>query len=44
MLQIKKPSENMGGLLKLWAVPASVVVVTGKTVSFTETTSIYEIY
>ena len=34
----------MGGLLKLWAVPASVVVVTGKTVSFTETTNIYEIY
>ena len=34
----------MGGLLKLWAVPTNIFVVTGKTVSFTDTTNIYEIY
>ena len=44
MKQITKPSDNLGGLLKLWAVPNSVISVNGKVVSFSNTNDIYSIY
>jgi hypothetical protein len=44
MKSITKPGDNLGGLTKLWAVPASVVSLAGRTVNFTSTTDIYEIY
>lgn len=44
MKTINKPGDNLGGLLKIWAVPASVFSVSGTTVSFSATADIYEIY
>ena len=44
MKSITKPGDNLGGLLKIWAVPASVYSVSGNVVSFSSTTNIYEIY
>jgi hypothetical protein len=44
MNTINKPAENMGGLIKIWAIPSGVFSVSGKKVTFTSTTGIYEIY
>jgi hypothetical protein len=44
MKSITKPGDNLGGLIKMWAVPASVVSLAGRTVNFSATTDIYEIY
>ena len=44
MKQLNKPSDNMGGLLKIWAVPNTDFYVSGTTVTFTDTTNIYEFY
>jgi len=44
MNTINKPLENMGGLIKIWAVPSGTFSVNEKTVTFSSTTGIYEIY
>ena len=44
MKQITKPADNLGGLLKVWAVPNSVISVNGKDVSFSNSDNIYAIY
>jgi len=44
MKTVIKAGDNLGGLLKIWAVPASDLVVSGNEVTFTNTTNIYEIY
>ncbi len=44
MKTISKPKDNLGGLLKIWAVPNSVISVNKKTVTFSSTLNIYEIY
>jgi hypothetical protein len=44
MKTITKPGDNLGGLLKIWAVPTSVYSISGKAVTFSSTDDIYEIY
>lgn len=44
MKAINKPGNNLGGLIKLWAVPKDDYSISGKTVSFNNTDNIYEIY
>jgi hypothetical protein len=44
MNTINKPAENMGGLIKIWAIPSGTFTVNWKTVTFSSTTGIYEIY
>lgn len=44
MKTISKPGDNLGGLLKLWAVPKSVFSVSGTTVTLSDTSDVYEIY
>lgn len=44
MKQLNKPSDNMGGLLRIWAVPPSVVTVSGNSVSLSSTTDVIAIY
>lgn len=44
MKQFNKPDENMGGLLKIWAIPPSVITITGNTVQFSSTEDIIEMY
>ena len=44
MNTINKPAENMGGLVKIWAVPYNVYSLSGKTVTFSSTDNICEIY
>jgi hypothetical protein len=44
MKTITKPGDNLGGLIKMWAVPASVVSLVGRTVNLSVTTDIYELY
>lgn len=41
---INKPSENMGGLIKIWAVPSSVISVSGSSVTISDDSGVYEIY
>jgi hypothetical protein len=38
-----KPKNNLGGLLKIWAVPQSVISVNKKTVTITSLENVYEI-
>ena len=44
MKQLNKPSENMGGLLNIWAVPTTDYYLSGKTVTFSNTENIYQLY
>ena len=44
MKQLNKPSDNMGGLLKIWAVPPSDITISNNEVSFTNTNNIVEMY
>lgn len=44
MKQLNKPAENMGGLIKFWAVPSDQVTVSGKTVTIASTDNVYEVY
>lgn len=47
MITINKPSENMGGLIKIWAVPSTAynsAEVKGREVTFLSPDDIYEIY
>jgi hypothetical protein len=44
MKQLNKPGDNLGGLLKIWAVPFGVFNVQGNTVTISNHTNIWEIY
>ena len=44
MKQLNKPSDNMGGLLKIWAVPPGVITIGSNTVSFSNTDTIVKMY
>ncbi len=44
MKSFTKPHDNLGGVLKVWAIPPSVVSVSGNTLSFTSTIDIVEMY
>ena len=44
MKQLDKPIDNLGGLLKMWAVPTSDFSINGELVSFARMDDIYLIY
>jgi hypothetical protein len=44
MKEIQKPSDNLGGLLNLWAIPKSAYTLNGKVITFNDTSEIYGIY
>ena len=44
MKTIQKPNDNLGGLLKIWAVPFGVFTIDGNTVNISNHTNIWEIY
>lgn len=44
MKHLNKPGDNMGGLIKIWAVPASDFLMNGTDVSFSSQDNIYEMY
>jgi len=44
MIQLSKPSDNMGGLLNLWAVPTSDFYVNGQNIVFSSTDNICQLY
>jgi len=44
MKTFNKALENMGGLLRIWAVPPSDITISGNTVNFSKTTDIVAMY
>ena len=44
MRVLNKPGDNLGGLLKIWAVPFGVFTINGSTVNISNHTNIWEIY
>ena len=44
MKTFSKPHDNLGGVLKVWAIPPSVVSVSGNTLSLSSTINIVEMY
>jgi hypothetical protein len=45
MKTINKPSDNMGGLLKIWAVrPSDIATESNSSITFSSTDNIYEMY
>lgn len=44
MKTITKPGDNLGGVVKLWAIPRSVVSVSGSTVTMTSTADVWQLY
>ena len=44
MKQLNKPGDNLGGLLKIWAIPFGVFTTQGSTVNFSSQENIWEIY
>jgi hypothetical protein len=44
MKSFTKPHDNLGGVLKVWAIPPSVVSISGNNLSFTSTVDIVEVY
>lgn len=44
MKTVNKPSDNVGGLIKIWAVPPSDIQISGNQVTFTSTDNIYSMY
>lgn len=44
MKTINKPADNLGGLIKIWAIPSPVFSSYGKTVTITDLTDVYQIY
>ncbi len=44
MRHLNKPGDNMGGLLKIWAVPFGVFTTIGSTVNILNHTNLWEIY
>lgn len=43
MKQLKKTGDNMGGVLRIWAIPPGVVSVSGKTVNISSDADVYEL-
>lgn len=44
MKTISKPHDNLGGLTKIWAIPSDKYSLSGKTVSISDSSNVYEIY
>lgn len=44
MNTITKPGDNLGGLVKMWAIPRSVVSLDGRTVNMTSTADVWQLY
>jgi hypothetical protein len=44
MKTITKPGDNLGGVVKLWAIPRSVVSVSGTTVTMSSTADVWQLY
>jgi len=44
MKHLNKPSDNMGGLLSIWAVPPSDIIISYNTAIFLSTDNIIEMY
>lgn len=44
MKTINKPADNLGGLIKIWAIPSNVFTLAGKTISISDLTNVYQIY
>lgn len=44
MKTFNKPHDNLGGVLKVWAIPPDIVSVSGNSLSFTSTINIVEMY
>jgi hypothetical protein len=44
MKQLNKPGDNLGGLLKIWAIPFGVFTISGSTVNISNHTNTWEIY
>ncbi len=44
MKQLNKPSDNMGGLLSIWAVPPTDVAIGFESISFLTTDNIIQLY
>lgn len=44
MKTINKPSDNLGGLIKIWAIPSNVFSITGKNIFISDLTNVYQIY
>ena len=44
MKTISKPLNNLGGLTKMWAIPYGEYSISGKTISISDSTYVYEIY
>jgi len=46
MKSITKPSllENLGGLLRVWAIPPEVILITGRTIAISSQTNVIKLY
>ncbi len=44
MKHLNKPSDNLGGLLRIWAVPPTDITISLNSISFSATQNIVEIY
>jgi hypothetical protein len=44
MKHLNKPTDNLGGLLKIWAVPPTDINISSNSISFSSTQNIIEIY
>ena len=44
MKQLNKPSDNLGGLLKIWAIPPDDITISFNTANFKTTANIIEMY
>lgn len=44
MKYLNKPGDNIGGLIKLWAIPTSAFSTDNNIVNFSDRSNIYEIY
>lgn len=44
MKQLNKTADNMGGLIKFWAIPSDQVSISEKTVTIANSENVYEVY
>ena len=44
MKKLNKPTDNLGGVLKMWAIPVADFYLTGDTISFSSIDDVVEIY
>ena len=44
MKQLNKPVDNLGGLIKIWAIPSKQFLTAGNSFSVGDTNNIYELY